>query len=50
MNLDSAISHLKKAYGDIKIVDLTIADDKSYEQLNHMLESYGNAQVKKELR
>ena len=36
-----------KAYGDIKIVDLTIADDKSYEQLNHMLESYGNAQVKK---
>lgn len=38
---------LEKAYGDIKIVDLTIADDKSYEQLNHMLESYGNAQVKK---
>ena len=31
---------LEKAYGDIKIVDLTIADDKSYEQLNHMLTFY----------
>ena len=46
---DFGFCHFKfeKIYNDIKIIDLTIADNKSYEQLNQMLESYANAQVKK---
>lgn len=34
-------------YDDCKIVDLTIADDISYDKLNRKLEEYGQAQVKK---
>lgn len=34
-------------YDDCKLVDLTIADDISYEELNATLEEYGQAQVKK---
>lgn len=41
---------LEKTYSDIKIVDLTIVDNKSYEQLNQMLESYVKALVKKEVK
>lgn len=39
-----------EAFDDVKLVDLTIADDKTYEQLNQMLESYGQKQVKKGIK
>lgn len=39
-----------EAYNDIKLVDLTIADDKTFEQLNQTLESYAQIQVKKGVR
>lgn len=37
-------------YDDCKLVDLTIADDISYAELNCMLEEYGQAQVKKGIK
>ncbi len=37
-------------YDDCKLVDLTIADDISYTELNRMLEEYGQAQVKKGIK
>lgn len=37
-------------YDDCKLVDLTIADDISYAELNRMLEEYGQAQVKKRIK
>lgn len=37
-------------YDDSKLVDLTIADDISYAELNRSLEEYGQAQVKKGIK
>lgn len=37
-------------YDDCKLVDLTIADDISYTELNRMLEEYGQAQIKKGIK
>ena len=37
-------------YDDCKLVNLTIADDVSYTELNHILEEYGQAQVNKVTR
>lgn len=37
-------------YNDCKLVDLTIADNISYAELNASLEEYGQAQVKKSVR
>ena len=37
-------------YDECKLVDLTIADDISYAELNASLEEYGQAQVKKGIK
>lgn len=37
-------------YDDLKLVDLTIADNTSYSELNQRLENYGQTQVKKGLK
>ena len=37
-------------YDECKLVDLTIADDVSYAELNAVLEEYGQAQVKKGIK
>ena len=41
---------LDSRYDECKLVDLTIADDVSYEELNAYLEEYGQAQVKKRIK
>ena len=38
------------AFADIKLVDLTIADNKTYEQLNQVLETYAQKQVKRGIK
>lgn len=38
------------AFADIKLVDLTIADNKTYEQLNQLLETYAQKQVKRGIK
>lgn len=42
--------HLDAQYDEHKLVDLTIADNVSYAELNAVLEEYGQAQVKKVLK
>lgn len=41
---------LDDAFGDVRLVDLTIADDKTYDELDLMLESYGQKQVEKGIK
>ena len=42
--------HLDAQYDEHKLVDLTIADNVSYAELNAVLEEYGQAQVKKSIK
>lgn len=37
-------------YDDYKLVDLTISDNVSYDEINVILEEYGQEQVKKALK
>ena len=41
---------INDSFDSLKLVDLTIADDISYETLNKQLEDYGQSQVKKEIK